>query len=265
MMNSNQFHKQVEQEIHELSEIKKKLQNQLADVPEGTLHVHKFEGGKYFQYYVYLDGQERYLSTRDYKTMQALAQKTYNEKVLAIIESRLRSARRLLKAYKQNIKDVYLMMPDARKKLITPIISTDEEFIRQWYERHPGMANPYPKNSGLYTERGEEVRSKSEKILADLFSKHGIPYVYEPQMVLKGGKTIYPDFLLLNVNQRITYIYEHFGMMDNPEYAKNAIEKVNLYLENGYLYGKTLLYSMETSMIPINIRNIEKELCEFLN
>ena len=72
------------------------------------------------------------------------------------------------------------------------------------------------------------------------------------------------DFLLLNVKQRKTYIYEHFGLMDHPEYAKNAFEKLNLYSEHGYWYGDTLLFSFETSINPLNTKYVEKMLCHFM-
>ena len=263
MTNNRQFQKQLEQEIRELSEMQKKLQNQLINVPEGSLHIHKIRKGKYSQYYAYLDGEERYLPVENQKMIQALAQKAYDEKVLAIIDARLKGARRLLKDYQQKIMDVYLKLPASRKKLVTPIIPTDEDFIKAWHEKHPGSVNPYPNNSVIYSERGESVRSKSEKILADLFYRHDIPYIYEPQIVLAKGKTVYPDFLLLNMKQRKTYVYEHFGMMDNSEYAKNMSEKIEMYLENGYWYGENLLFSMETSTNLLNTRTVEKMLCHF--
>lgn len=264
MIENNQFKEQLMQEIQELSEIQKNLQIQLENKPEGSLNIQKKSNGNYLQYYIYFEGRKRvYLPVEKLEIAQVLAQKDYNEKVLAVIETRLKSARLLLKRYNQTVGDLYLKLSDARKKLVTPIIPTDEEFIKAWYEKHPGSANPYPNNSVIYSERGEPVRSKSEKILADLFYRHDIPYIYEPQIVLAKGKIVYPDFLLLNMKQRKTCVYEHFGMMDNSEYAKNMSEKIEMYLENGYWYGENLLFSMETSTNLLNTRTVEKMLCHF--
>lgn len=49
----------------------------------------------------------------------------------------------------------------------------------------------------IYTQKGERVRSKSEKTLADYFYYHGIPYKYECPLLLKGFGIIYPDFTFL--------------------------------------------------------------------
>ena len=264
MKENAQFRMQLEKETMELEEMQQKLLLQLSKTTNGTLHIQKSGKGKRPQYYNYIDGKRIYLTAENRTTALALAQKEYNEKVLAVIEARLKSAKQLLKKYELPIGELYTKLSDARKELITPIAPTDEMFVKEWYEKYPGSANPYQNNSAIYTERGEMVRSKSEKILADMFYKRNIPYIYEPKMEFGKGKAVYPDFLLLHVKQRKTYIYEHFGMMDYPEYAKNAFEKFNLYSENGYWYGDTLLFSFETSTNPLNTKYVEKMLCHFL-
>ncbi len=264
MISNIQFQEHLQQEIQKLSELEKKLQLQLKNAPEETLCINKAGKGKYTQYYIYHDGKRIYLPVKEQDFALTLAQKEYDEKTLAVIAARLKSAKQLLKKYELSIGDLYLKLSDERKKLVTPIAPTDEVFVKEWYEKYPGSANPYPNHSAIYTERGEMVRSKSEKILADLFLGRNIPYIYEPRMECGKGKTIYPDFLILNVKQRKTYIYEHFGMMDYPEYAKNVFEKLTLYSEHGYWYGDTLLFSFETSNKPLNTKNVEKMLYHFM-
>lgn len=53
----------------------------------------------------------------------------------------------------------------------------------------------------ILTNRGERVRSKSEKIIADCFFRKGIPYKYECPLYLKGLGIIYPDFTILSKKQ----------------------------------------------------------------
>lgn len=50
----------------------------------------------------------------------------------------------------------------------------------------------------ILTEKGERVRSKSEKILADYFYRKNILYKYEKTLYLKGYGTVYPDFTFLS-------------------------------------------------------------------
>ena len=71
--------------------------------------------------------------------------------------------------------------------------------------------------------------SKSEIILADLLNRNGIPYRYEYPVHLKGWGKVYPDFTLLDVRKRREIYWEHFGMMDDSEYAEKAIQN---YLTN---------------------------------
>ena len=254
----------LEKEIRELSEMEKKIRIRLQNAPEGSLYINQTQKGKYIQYYLYHEGKRIYLPVKEHSKASSYAQKEYDEKVIEIIRGRLQSAKHLLEQYKRKIVNEYAEMPAAKRKLIIPIEPTDEAFVKEWYDQHPDCANPYPIHSELYTERGEMVRSKSEKILADLFYRRKIPYVYEPKLELGNGKTIYPDFLLLDVERRKTYIYEHFGMMDSPDYVKGAMEKLGLYSEQGYWYGDTLLFSFETSVSPLNTKNVERMLSQFL-
>ena len=84
-----------------------------------------------------------------------------------------------------------------RQKLIDPVEPTWEQRVEQWnaieYQRkefEEGMAV-------ILTQKGERVRSKSEKILADYFYQNGIPYKYEMPLYLKGFGVIHPDFTFL--------------------------------------------------------------------
>ena len=264
MVENKKLREQIEQEIQKLTEMERKLKIRLFNAPEGTLYIKKTGMGKYPQYFIRRAGKSAYLPARDHSSAPAYAQKEYDEKVLAIISDRLRCAEQLLEKYTKTIEGEYTGLSDVKKNLITPIEPTDEEYVKDWYAKHPGYANPYPNHSELYTERGEMVRSKSEKILADLFFKHNIPYVYEPRLEFGNGKTVYPDFLLLDVVRRRTYIYEHFGMMDNPDYVRSALEKLSLYSENGYWVGDTLLCSYETSTSPLHTKSVESMLCHFI-
>ena len=53
-------------------------------------------------------------------------------------------------------------------------------------------------------------------------------------------------------------------MMDNPEYSKNAIQKIEMYIKNGYIPGKNLILTFETSKKSLNIQMLEIQLKEIL-
>ena len=104
----------------------------------------------------------------------------------------------------------------------------------------------------FYTSAGERVRSKSEIIIADLLSKENIPYRYEYPLYLKGLGKIFPDFTTLNTRTRKEFIWEHLGMMDDPMYVENALQKISAYEQNGFFPGENLILTFESEKNPLN-------------
>ena len=113
----------------------------------------------------------------------------------------------------------------------------------------------------ILTEKGERVRSKSEKILADYFYRNNILYKYEKPLNLVGYGTVYPDFTFLSRKLQREIYWEHEGMMDKPEYAINAVKKLNSYQMNGIMPGEHLILTFETEQDVLN-SNIVSELVE---
>lgn len=115
----------------------------------------------------------------------------------------------------------------------------------------------------IYTNRGERVRSKSEKIIADMLSLKGVPYRYEAPFAMRGIGTVYPDFTVLNINNREELLWEHFGMMDNKEYCVRTLRKIESYQKNGVFLGKNLIVTFETSQYPLETETIERNITEY--
>lgn len=78
---------------------------------------------------------------------------------------------------------------------------------------------------------GTLVRSKAEKILADVFAKKKIDFIYEKDLFINGRKVGNPDFYLPAYD---CYV-EYFWMMANPNYKKNALFKMNSFRQNNIL------------------------------
>ena len=119
------------------------------------------------------------------------------------------------------------------------------------------------KELGLITEKGEYVRSKSEKIIADTLTKNNINYVYELPLRLKGYGTVKPDFTVLNKRTRHEYVWEHFGMMDDSIYVKNAIKKIEQYGKSGYVQGRNFIATFESKEAPLNTVTINRAIQDF--
>lgn len=121
--------------------------------------------------------------------------------------------------------------------------------------------------TAYYTVKGERVRSKSEKIIADTLSKKEIPYHYEFPTELKyKNRTIliYPDFTILNRRTGKKYILEHLGMMDKTIYFENTLRKLDVYQKNGILLGEGLILTYETSESPLDTSVLKEYVERFL-
>ena len=257
---------ELEQERDNLVKLVPKLERDISKAPEGSLVMLKARG-RYPQYYHYIEGDRengkngRYLPKKELKLVQRLAQKQYESEVLECVKRRANAISVFLKKYQENDTEaIYENLPEERKALVCPVIKTDEMFECEWREGIRANSNDFPKDVELYTEEGERVRSKSEKILADGFRRMGIPYVYEPELELADGSRIYPDFALLHKRKRKTIYFEHFGMMDYPEYSERTVKKLAKYQENGYWFGDNFLCTFETSENPLDMRIVEKML-----
>jgi len=186
-------------ELEFLSEKCSQIQSQMEKAPTGSLHVFMHNGKAQNYFYDSETRTKKYIKNNEINLISCLAQKEYDRKVLANIESKIYYLERLIKTYKKSYLELYDATDDYRKKIIKPIISDDKTFLENWYEKHPGSQNYYNINGQITTERGELVRSKSEKITADIFYKRNIPYIYEAELKVKNHITLFPDFMLLNI------------------------------------------------------------------
>ena len=53
-------------------------------------------------------------------------------------------------------------------------------------------------------------------------------------------------------------------MMDDPEYAKKNVWKLNQYGKEGFIQGKNLIFTYECSLKPLNLDYVNKLIKQFL-
>ena len=202
--------------------------------------------------------------------IESLAKKEYYEKLLPDLELYLDKCGELLDLLEHGMPDLaYHGLCEGKRTLLKNVVySPVSEQVRDFEaETCDKSGMPYEIVTEIYTNKGEQVRSKSEKIIADEMYRRGIPYHYEKQLVLndRGKKVVlFPDFTAMNKETgRIIYL-EHLGLMDQPEYCQNAARKLSLYERNGLLLGRDLLLLHESSAEPLNNRTLNQYLDEFL-
>lgn len=253
-------------ELDNMNRMKERVEKSIEQAPKGILRISK--SNDCVQYYVRRNKKDRcgrYLDKENRKLAYKLAQKEYEAQVLKVIEEQKGKLQRLLSQINTNdIANIYEQLSPERQKLVQPYVLPNEQYIAQW-ENIIYQGKEFDKNAPeIYTERGERVRSKSEKILADKFYMLGIPYRYEYPLHLQGYGIVHPDFLILNKKTRKEYYWEHLGKMDDPEYCKKAIKKIGSYQRNHIFQGKKLLLTYETSTYPLNMKSVDDLINEFL-
>ena len=83
------------------------------------------------------------------------------------------------------------------------------------------------------TSNGTLVRSKSEVIIADALSAAGVEFAYEREFRGHDGSLRLPDFTIEDAATGETYIWEHLGMLSNPQYARAWERKEAWYAASG--------------------------------
>jgi len=262
---------QIQERLGQLKLTLKRLKEMQKDMPEGHLRIAQ-KGSKRPLFYHYTSPKDingKYIRKKEKDFARVLAQKDYNERLILQLEKEISSLQEYLSQSQKGraLSQIYETLCPARQELITPAILTDEQYVEQW-KSLSWKGLPFdPEAPAFDTAKGDIVRSKSEVIIADTLYRHGIPYRYEYPITLKqknSNITLHPDFLCLNVRTRQEFIWEHFGLMDDPDYVKIAGAKLRLYSENEIFSCNKFIFTMESQKAPLSTRDIENKIEQFL-
>lgn len=200
----------------------------------------------------------RYLKKSEEALAKSIAQRDYDAMVAERSKERIGAIEKFVKIYeKTSLKQLYQDTVPGRRQLISADIVSDEEYVKQWQEVGYKGKEFDNEEYEIITERGERVRSKSEKIIADKLYALGIPYRYEYPITLAGNVRMYPDFTILKLPEREEVYLEHFGMMDDADYVESAVYKLGTYEKNKIYLGVNLFITHETGKNPLNTRALD--------
>lgn len=236
------------------------------NAPEGKLRISKSK--KYIRYYKVTSNDRRngkYISSKEIDHVKELAQKEYDLEVL----KRIKKEMYCLGLYeglleKGTYESIYDSLTETRKALVTPVYLSDEEYVKNWLSREYEEMGFKEGDPCYITKNGVKVRSKSETIIVGELNSGNIPLLYEVPLYLKGYGPVRPDFTVLNVRTRKEYIWEHFGMLDKPEYLENALKKIEAYIANGYIPGVNLIITFESGNHPLNLKTVSTLIEKYL-
>lgn len=239
----------------------KRIESMKVDWPQGELICAK--NSKHYKWYLSYEGKQTYLPKREEQLAKKLAWKKYYclrkkdlRRELATCYAYMRRAEAkgdLVEKMMNNVEYEHLLgkhIDIANKDL--------EIWMNSTFERN----NSHPENLIVKGTQGKMLRSKSEAIIDKILHMAGIPFRYEAELHL-DNIILYPDFTIRHPKTGQFYYWEHFGMMDNPEYVNRACQKVKTYCDNGIVPSISLILTYETKEHPLGISEVEKMVKEY--
>lgn len=248
--------KTIDERLYQLNYLIKEEEKVLRNAPDGRIKIAHRKDSK--RYYLVNDQGTEYIPDSKDHLIRSLIQKNYNQKVLRRATQEKELLERLLKMYPDIIaEDVFSTLSDDRRQMVRPIILPDDDFIKKW-ESKAFTPKPFePGDPEYYSNKGERVRSKSEKIIADRLFARNVPYKYECPLEVPELGIIHPDFTILNVHQREEKYLEHNGRMDDPKYANSMVRRNNCYAKGKIILGDRLFMSFESDKYPLDTRILD--------
>lgn len=251
----------LREEECKLNRIVKQASERVRNAPKGSLRISNNRGRVeyYYKSKGIRSGNGKYIKKKDYELAQKLAQRDYDIQVIKKGQERIKEIKRFIDTYeKTDLGELYQKINKCRRELISPFIVSDEEYVQCWQEVKYEGKSFFDETQEIITERGERVRSKSEKIIADKLYALGIPYRYEYPLVLEGNIKLYPDFTILRMPMREEVYLEHLGMLDDSNYMDSVSYKMHIYERNEIYLGVNLFITHETKKYPLNTRVLEQ-------
>ncbi len=240
--------KRLEAQIHSLKE-------QIAQLPDGKIIcAHNGSQCKWYR----SDGKNKtYIPKKNRVLAQQLAVKKYLTLQLEESQQELRAVDFYLRHHNSSEPtSQQLLTSKDYQEILAPYFLPESERYIEWmnapYDRNPIA----PERLVHKTSFGLRVRSKSESLIATLLHTKGIPFRYECALQL-GAVVVYPDFTILHPVTGKIFYYEHFGMMDNPDYRAKTHSKLQIYTSHGIIPTINLITSFETMDNPLDMDMVE--------
>ena len=229
----------------EILEIQERLET---ITEEGTIYPTQKDGN--VKWYVWKNGRREYLSKKNDKEIKNLVNKKYLELYLKDTINELRLLETNRKARKKYKTD-YAQKMLKQKHYSSILLAVDKK-------ENEETQVPNPEALKFYTKMVIIVRSKSEVIIATALYDNNIKFEYEKAIKI-ADVIYYPDFTVEKKNGDII-LWEHLGLIDNPDYRNKVYRKIMKYNENGYYQGKNLILTYETAESPLDPMDVEHEI-----
>ena len=239
----------------------------LAKVPAGSLYHLKRKNKTYWYHKANSASKSVLIKKENMDFARLLAAKSCCRQQLNYYQMLHKSLSAFAKNYKENMISYrkYIASHPETAALAAPYLSAIQEDIQQkiadWISEDYEKSQKYPAFLKFKSLKGDLVRSKSECMIADALMTKGIPYRYECRNIfyMNGdyhSLVIYPDFTIMHPGTGELFIWEHFGLSDDMDYLLKCIQKIQVYIANGFIPMKNLILTFETREQPLDSSTI---------
>lgn len=232
------------------------IERQQKKLPEGKLICS--HTGKYCKWECSNGKTKTYIPKKDRILAEKLAAKKYLSALwddLAHEKYAIDLYLRSHSNYKSKVEELLTASPEV-EKLLSPYFNPVSRELTEW------MKSPYetnPQNPEHLTQKigpNEFVRSKSEAMIAKVLKQHKIPYRYEEKLLLDEIE-LYPDFTIRHPKTGEMYYWEHFGLLDKPDYVRKMHFKLKIFTKHNIMPGINLITTYENQDVPLTFEMIE--------
>ena len=241
------------------------IQSQLNDLPPGKLSVKQYKSN--FKWYISNENENHqiYLPKSQKSLAEELAKKKYLSYKLEELLQEKKACIQYLKCFSgHSTKSEQLLSSPLYFPLLKSSFISGFQFHDEWINEIYTKNTNHPEHLIHKSLSNNLVRSKSEAMIDTVLFQHNIAFRYECILQL-DDLTLYPDFTIMHPVTNKIYYWEHFGMMDNPQYAKNAFSKLQIYNSNNIIPTVNLITTFETKEAPLDLYNIEKTINYFFS
>ena len=245
------IHNVIAKEYQKMQTTISDLENQIKQLPKGKLFC--TTNGKYHKWYCTTEHGTEYIPKKNRKLAEQLALKKLLSLQLEDAKQSVKALNFSIRHYNESYKNsaMNLFQQPEYRELLAPHFTPLDEELAVWTKAPYKSNTSHPEQLQFRTTSGIMVRSKSETIIDFILHTHRLPYRYECLLSL-GNNTLFPDFTIRHPKTGEFFYWEHFGLMDDPGYRKNAMSKLQLYASHGIFPSINLITTYETKDIPLN-------------
>ena len=243
-------------ELKKLDEKIQTLQVQLLNLSPAKLII--TQNGKRYKWYINDGNGLIYLPKSQRRLAEELAKQKYLSLLLKDLIHEKKSIQSYLSHHLKHTQSAQEMLNNqGYQELLSPQFILPSKQLKEWqnalYKRNP----TFPEQLIHKSLSGNTLRSKSEALIDMSLFMNKIPFRYECELQLKDS-ILYPDFTILHPDTMEIFYWEHFGIMDNPDYARNAFSKLQQYNSCDIIPSINLITTYETKNQPLCSSLVEK-------